>query len=217
MERFENKLESLLLHKPYSNLTATEQAYVLQFLTEEEYSKCHSFLNATEKVFDSGTSDIKPHPTVQKNLKKAFIAAYKTPLFTFDGSSLRFPQVSRIPAFLACVGMLCLAYFLYPHPYEKQQEAVQIKPVEKHQTIELTRVENKLFIKKNATAKASKIIKKVALYPSTHTKNPGYKGDGLVSDNIDTPCLTTSIEPLGIDLYPEELSTPGLNIDGRPY
>ena len=111
--------------------------------------------------------------------------------------------------------MLCLAYFLYQQPDLKQQETVLIKPAanNKSQPTELAGIENKPFIKNGVIAKDSKKIKKAAVLQSTSTTNPDDRTNSQVSDDPDTPGLTTSIEPLGLNLYPEELSAPGLNID----
>ena len=70
------KLESLLLNKKFSSLNASEQAYVAQHLSPEEYEKYRSIIWGSKKIVEQQQTTAAP--SVKANLMAA-MATQKAP------------------------------------------------------------------------------------------------------------------------------------------
>ena len=93
MDMFDTQLEGLLREKSFGELTKSEKEHVLKFINEEEYTRCHLVLKATIKTY-SITSIIQPESSIENNLKKAFKAKFKKPLFYLDTSQFNLPELN---------------------------------------------------------------------------------------------------------------------------
>ena len=209
MDMFDTQLEGLLREKSFGELTKSEKEHVLKFINEEEYTRCHLVLKATIKTY-SITSIIQPESSIENNLKKAFKAKFKKPLFYLDTSQFNLPELNIKQMVLASLFLLFVAYFI-SGPSPSLQTPMQTKSLKK--PIKGNEIQN--------TSAANIVENQPVIVPKRKIKeNINFQqksvdikreNESMVS-NHDTIqlCLTLDVEPIGLNINLEEYYKPGL-------
>ncbi|MBU3820613.1 hypothetical protein KO566_00960 [Flavobacteriaceae bacterium XHP0103] len=108
----EDKLEKLLLEKPFSALSLQEKEYVLSQITEVDYHKFHFLLQASKKSFEEERQKMNVNNTVGDTVNLAFKKKYKKQFFKNLELKKRFQKHFYKPAF-ALVGIIVLGIVLF--------------------------------------------------------------------------------------------------------
>lgn len=104
-DEFYGRLENLLQHKDFAELTTNEKAWVRQHLGSED---AYTVLRITEKqLMESfrSTSPLSPRPETRDALRTRMQATHRQPVASWAGQIFHY----RIPAYQAVAGLLLLA------------------------------------------------------------------------------------------------------------
>ena len=102
---FYGRLENLLQHRDFAELTTNEKAWVRQHVGSEE---AYTVLRITEKqLMESfrSTSPLSPRPETRDALRTRMQATHRQPVASWAGHIFHY----RIPAYQAVAGLLLLA------------------------------------------------------------------------------------------------------------
>src|SRR4051812_11550942 len=123
MERkiFENRLETLLLNKPFNALSAEEKNYALSLLTEEEYNEYSVMLVNYKQALLADYNKIEPSPKVFENLTNAFRSQHQP-----STSFFRFANNNRVIAAAAVLLLIGCGLVVLLHA-DKNQDSVTVK------------------------------------------------------------------------------------------
>ncbi|MGV3508592.1 MAG: hypothetical protein ACO1N7_04820 [Sphingobacteriaceae bacterium] len=214
MEIFNLELERLLKGKPFIDLTGSDKEYILKHISEEEYTRYHLILKATIETYGT-TSPLKPKASIEKNLKKAFNAKYKKPLFNLDLLQFKLPQLSTAKMILASTCLLFMAYFIFislPSP----KVIVQVKSIKKHEEQNKTYHPNIVSIEEKQPVTIRKERAEKSINHQQKNTKIKRKDENTVSNNDTTLlCLTIDAEPIGLNVNPEDYE-PGLTANIPP-
>lgn len=191
----ESKLEQLINNTSFHELTVQEKEYVLEKITEKEYTQFHDVIVASTTVFKSEFHKIKPKNYIKENLSNAFQAKHKRSFLDikiFD--SPLFKSFFLKPA-LAFGLITIFFYILIPK---------QIVPVEIAQIEQPNSKINKEIVKVNTVTSAVKIksanqiikpiYKKIKFPISELSENDFLTGtESNISEN-EQICLNTDVK-----------------------
>lgn len=109
----EKELETLINSKRFDELSIQQKKYVLENITEEEYTAFFDILVAARQTFEEDFTHMHPKEEVKVNLSQAFQNKHKKSTFRFPVMNLSFrnPAFYKL-AFILSVVVLSAFFFL---------------------------------------------------------------------------------------------------------
>ena len=195
----DTRLDELLTQKAFAVLTAEEKAYVLAFITEQEYNQCHFIARQASSALLTNYADLQPSPKTLQTLSAAFHAQQqggKLPLSTTSAKA-HYWYMAIAASVLLVVGFFAMSYLAGKKTYSPIVYTKHTGPKQ-----------NALAQHRLATVQASKVSKPLAIKHTPLTKVGSIGPDNTNQQDL---CKDVSINFARIPDFNASTSTiPGL-------
>lgn len=131
----EKELEILVNSKQFDELSIQQKEYVLEIITEEEYTAFFTILLAARNTFEEDFAQMNPKEEVKMNLKQAFQNKHRKPsFFRLPAMDLSFhkPAFYKLAFILSAV--IAVPFFLYRKPAQSTHLISKSTPAKRKQS-----------------------------------------------------------------------------------
>lgn len=191
MMQLENKLEQLIINFSFDDLSEKKQAYVLQYLSREEYESYHLLLSKYHLISCDDEKTLSPSPEIARNLTQKLKNKYKKPfsladLFQFNNPSLLKYQIIILIGLIALMVYPIKTFVEKPDKIAIENSGKQIINNNK-QSLSTNRAVNKKPIVEDAKALSKNAGKEVARIGQRTTENNNINKKQPLCYNIKIP------------------------------